>query len=338
MDIDFIKEKLKTEQYDFLREDPHLGKNILILTTAGSIAYGTNVDTSDIDIRGVTLETRQDILGLSSFEQFEDRITDTVIYGLKKFIGLCLNSNPNVLEILGTKPEHLLIISEEGRLLRENAGLFLSRRAAASFGSYATAQLRRLQNALARDQYPQAEKEKHILNSIQGQFEHMKRTYKSFTASDINLYTDKSEKADTDFEIFIDINLSHYPLRDLRNIFSDMDNVLRNYTKLNHRNSKKDELHLNKHAMHLIRLLITGTEILEGKGINTYRENERSMFLDIRSGKYSYGQIFEMVDEYEKLFKSAAENTALPEEPDYRQVEALMMEIYNRYLSRSETF
>lgn len=338
MDIDSIKEKLKTEQYGFLREDPHLGENILILTTAGSIAYGTNVNTSDIDIRGVTLETRKDIFGLSSFEQFEDRVTDTVIYGLKKFIGLCLNSNPNVLEILGTNPEHLLIISEEGRLLRENADLFLSRRAAASFGSYATAQLRRLQNALARDQYPQSEKEKHILNSIQGQFEHMKRTYKSFTASDINLYTDKSEKAETDSEIFIDINLSHYPLRDLRNIFSDMDNVLRNYTKLNHRNSKKDELHLNKHAMHLIRLLITGTEILEGKGINTYRENERSMFLDIRRGKYSYSQIFEMVDEYEKLFKSAAENTALPEEPDYKKVETLMMEIYDRYLSAPKTF
>jgi len=55
---------------------------------------------------------------LSSFEQFEDRITDTVIYGLKKFISLCLDSNPNVLEILGTKDEHLLVITKEGQLLR----------------------------------------------------------------------------------------------------------------------------------------------------------------------------------------------------------------------------
>jgi len=43
-----------------------------------------------------------------------------------------------------------------------------------------------------------------------------------------------------------------------------------------------------KHAMHLIRLLITGTEVLEGKGINTYREKEREFLLDIRKGKYSY--------------------------------------------------
>lgn len=333
MNIQSIKEKLTSNDYDFLRTDPHLGKNILILTTAGSIAYGTNVDTSDIDVRGVTVETRQDIMGLSSFEQFEDRITDTVIYGLKKFINLCLNSNPNVLEILGTRPEHLLIITEEGKLLRDNIDLFLSKKAIQSFGNYATAQLRRLQNALARDNYPQAEKEQHILNSILGQMDHLKRTYKSFTDNDINLYIDKSEKEEMDTEIFIDINLQHYPLRDLKNVYSDMNNIVKDYSKLNHRNSKKDELHLNKHAMHLIRLLVTGTEILEGKGINTYRENERELFLDIRNGKYSYNQVFEMVDEYEKHFKSAANNSSLPEEPKYKCVEELMIEIYRRILS-----
>ncbi|RCX09328.1 putative nucleotidyltransferase [Anaerobacterium chartisolvens] len=332
MDVPYIKDKLNKLEYEFLRTDPHLGRNILILTTAGSIAYGTNVDTSDIDVRGVTIETKQDIMGLSSFEQFEDRTTDTVIYGLKKFITLCLNSNPNVLEILGTRSEHLLVITKEGQLLRDNVDLFLSKKAIQSFGNYATAQIRRLQNALARDNYPQAEKEQHILNSISGQMDHLKRTYKSFTDSEITLYIDQSNKEEMDTEIFIDISLKHYPLRDLKNIYSDMNNIVKDYSKLNHRNSKKDELHLNKHAMHLIRLLVTGTEILEGKGVNTYREKEREFFLDIRNGKYSYNDVFQMVDEYERRFKSAAENTSLPDEPDYKQVEELMMGIYGKIL------
>jgi len=55
---------------------------------------------------------------------------------------------------------------------------------------------------------------------------------------------------------------------------------------------KKMNLTLTKHAMHLIRLLITGTEVLEGKGINTYREKEREFLLDIRKGKYSYNELF----------------------------------------------
>lgn len=332
MDIQTLKDKLNSKEYDFLRKDSHLGDNILILTTGGSIAYGTNVDTSDIDIRGVTLENKQDIMGLSDFEQFEDKSTDTVIYGLKKFISLCINCNPNVLEILGTKQEHLLVISKEGELLRDNVELFLSKRAIQSFGSYATAQLRRLQNALARDNYPHSEKEQHILNSILGQMEHLQRSYKSFTDKEISLYIDKSDRQDMDTEIFIDVNLKHYPLRDFKNIYSDMNNIVKDYSKLNHRNSKKDELHLNKHAMHLIRLLVTGTEILKGKGVNTYREKERAFFLDIRSGKYSYTEIFKMVDDYENEFKLAAANTALPDRPDYKRIEELMIDIYSTTL------
>ena len=60
--------------------------------------------------------------------------------------------------------------------------------------------------------------------------------------------------------------------------------------------------------MHLIRLLIVGTEILEGKGINTYREKDRDLLLKIRNGEFvkqkdgknDYSLIFEMVDEYDK--------------------------------------
>ncbi len=47
---------------------------------------------------------------------------------------------------------------------------------------------------------------------------------------------------------------------------------------VNHRNNKKDELHLNKYAIHLIRLFLMGIEILEGKGINTYRANDKELF------------------------------------------------------------
>ena len=59
-------------------------------------------------------------------------------------------------------------------MLRDNAKIFLSKKAKHSFGGYATSQLRRLQNALARDSYSQKEKEQHILGSIQNQIEHFK--------------------------------------------------------------------------------------------------------------------------------------------------------------------
>ncbi len=46
--------------------------------------------------------------------------------------------------------------------------------------------------------------------------------------------------------------------------------------KLNHRNHKKDEEHLNKHAMHLIRLYLTCIDLLENGVFSTYREKRYS--------------------------------------------------------------
>jgi predicted nucleotidyltransferase len=326
MNINQIKEKLNSSEYDFLRNNEHLGSNIILLTLGGSHAYGTNVETSDLDIRGIAVERPQEIIGLSSFDQFENTDTDTTIYGLRKIINLLLNCNPNTIEILGTNPEQIFIINKYGKMLKDNISLFLSKRAIASFGGYATAQLRRLQNALARDNYPQAEKEKHILGSIKNMLEDLKERYQPFT-DEINLYLGKSDKTDFDEEIFIDVNFKHYPLRDFKNIYSDMSNVLRDYSSLNHRNNKKDTEHLNKHAMHLIRLFLMGIEILKGEGVHTYRGKDREFLLNIRNGKYTYDEIFKMVDEYEKEFKYAGNNTSLPSKPDYKKVEELVVEI-----------
>lgn len=322
-----IKEKLTSKEYDFLRTDKHLGKNIIFLTTGGSYAYGTNIETSDLDIRGIAVERSCEILGSSSFEQFENKETDTVIYGLRKILKLMLNCNPNVLEILGTKDEHIFICNKYGKMIKDNTNLFLSKRAIQSFGGYASAQLRRLQNALARDNYPQKEKEIHMLNTIKTQIATMKDRYEVFSNENLNIYIDKSKKEGFESELFIDVNFTHYPLRDFKNIYAEMSNVINDYDKLNHRNSKKDANHLNKHAMHLIRLFIMGTELLEGKGINTYRENDREFLLKIRNGEFSYNQIFEMVNDYEKKFDYAAKNTCLKDEPDYDKVEELMISI-----------
>lgn len=169
--IDEIKNLIKSPQYDFLRTNEHLKDNIILLTLGGSIAYGTNIDTSDIDIRGCTLNRAEELLGFSTFEQFNNKETDTVVYSFNKLVNLLLNCNPNVIEMLGCKPEHYLYLSKEGQEMLDNKHLFLSQRAANSFGGYAIAQLRRLQNAVARDRVEQAVKEQHILQSLQSSFE-----------------------------------------------------------------------------------------------------------------------------------------------------------------------
>lgn len=333
-------DRLNEKEYAFLSEGK-LKDNIILLTTGGSHAYGTNIKTedhvSDFDVRGIYLNSPKEILTMKCANKpFTHNETDTVIYPLKQMIELLSNVNPNTIEILGTKEEHLFVLTEEGKMLRDNANIFLSQKAAHGFGGYAIAQLRRLQNALARDSYPQNEKEIHILQSIQRHMRSFEETYQPICDEQLKLYIDKSNKENYETEIFVDINMNKYPLRDFKAMLNEMNNIVKDYSKLNHRNSKKDELHLNKHAMHLVRLFLMGTEILEGKGINTYRENDKEFLLDIRNGKYTYEQIFECVDELQERFRYAEKNSPLPKKPNQDHIDDLVIEINKKLLSRRD--
>lgn len=150
-----FQELLTRPDYDFLRENERLGRRVMLLGLSGSYGYGTNREDSDVDFRGVALQRPSDLLGLTEFDQYTDDRTDTVIYGFNKLVRLLLDCNPNSCELLGLPREKYLILTPLGEELLANQSLFLSRRAVQSFGGYASAQLRRLQNAMARDALPQ---------------------------------------------------------------------------------------------------------------------------------------------------------------------------------------
>ena len=330
------REILKNKEYDFIKTNKYLGKNIILLGLAGSYSYGTNNENSDIDIRGITLNQKSDLIGMTSFEQYVDNNTDTCIYGFNKIINLLLNCNPNTIELLGLNKEHYLYLSSIGQELLDNKKMFLSKKAIQSFGGYASAQLRRLQNALARDNYPQREKEEHILNSVKNGMSAFMDKYETFQEGSLNIYIDKSPRADFETEIFIDANLKHYPLRDYKNILAEMNNIIKDYDKLGKRNNKKDDNHLNKHAMHLIRLFMMAIDILEKGEINTYRKKEQKLLLSIRNGEYQKedgsfrDEFYEILSEYEKKLKYAAKNTTLPEEPERDKVQKFVMSVNER--------
>ena len=94
MNIEQIKEKLKSEEYDFLRTDPHLGNNIILLGLGGSHAYGTNIETSDLDVRGCAINSKIEILTNVNFEQCCNETKDTTIYSIQirlNYLDLNLN-------------------------------------------------------------------------------------------------------------------------------------------------------------------------------------------------------------------------------------------------------
>lgn len=321
-----IKEKLSSNEYGFLRDNEHLGKNIIILTLGGSYAYGTNNDHCDLDIRGCALNKKKEILTNENFEQFLHVETDTTIYSFNKLISLLMNANPNTLEMLGNKPEHYFYVSPIGKELLENTHLFLSKKVVNSFGGYANQQLRRLDNKAAR-LVGQADNERHILKTIEHASYDFANKYFEMPEDSIKLYIDKAIQEGYDSEIFMDVNLKHYPLRDYKAMWSEMQNIVQSYSKLGKRNENAIQHgKLTKHMMHLIRLYIMCLDILENEQIVTYREKEHDLLMEIRNGKYlddnrqPIPEFFEMVDDYEKKLDYAKENTSLPDQPHKNEI------------------
>ena len=336
MTVEQIKAMVDGEQYDFLRTNPHIKDRLVFLTLGGSHAYGTNVETSDVDVRGCAMNSRSDILGMTNFEQFVNTETDTVVYGFNKLVKLLVDCNPNTIELLGCNPEHYLLLSDVGRQMIQNRGLFLSLRAANSFGGYATQQLRRLENALARDKLPPEKREEHILGAVERSLRSFGDRYTSFEKGGIELLIGDSARDDVDKEVLCNIHIDGYPAREFSTLLNTLSSVVSSYDKLNHRNHKKDSAHLNKHAMHLIRLYMMCLDILETGEINTYRGEDREFLLDIRGGAFQKedgtyrSEFFELVSDYERRLDYAKRNTSLPKNPDMKKIEEFVMDVNRR--------
>jgi len=111
MNIAQIKEMLKTPQYGFLKENQHLGSNVILLTLGGSHAYGMNNENSDLDVRGISLNSKEEVLLGRDFEQVVNVETDTTVYSFNKMIQLLTSNNPNTIEILGCRNDHYVYLT-----------------------------------------------------------------------------------------------------------------------------------------------------------------------------------------------------------------------------------
>lgn len=336
MTIEEIKTLVASPTYDFLRTDEHVKDRLVLLTLGGSHAYGTNVEGSDVDLRGCALNSPSDLLGLSNFEQLHNSALDVTVFAFNKLIPLLYQCNPNIIEILGCKLEHYLVLTDIGKQLVDARKMFLSQRAAYTFGGYAFSQLRRLENAIARDKLAQPQKEVHIKNSIDKVVRNFNNEERTVPVR-YSLTVDKAVHDDLETETYITTHLYGFPVRDLKALVNDINNVINDYQNdLHGRNRKKDDFHLNKHAMYLVRLYLMCIDILEKEEIITYRKDDHELLMDIRSGKFQNEDgtfdtaFFDMVNDFTKKMDYAKEHTSLPHSPDMKKIEEFMMSVNRR--------
>lgn len=348
-------EMLSGEEYSFLMENEYLGDNILLLGLGGSKAYGTSLPTSDTDVRGIAIGPMNQTFGLKpDFEQVVDPETDTVIYSLGKMAKLLFSCNPNTIELMGLRPEDYIYVSEEGNVLLDHKKAFLSRKAIDTFGGYAQAQLNRLEHGLLGNGANSDKEYEMLKNSIEHSILAFNKKHED-NRLDLELRIiekDKepglwnsmkhSEKAEMTGEDIVCTGAFHqYPITEFKTMISEIHKIQSEFGNLNKRNTKKTDMKLAKHMMHLIRLYLMGIDLNERKEIITYREKEHDLLMSIRNGDFMYGdgmrvrpEFYDLLKEVQEKYKMAVENTVLPAEPNYDEITDVLQGIYkDRYFS-----
>ncbi|KAF0249095.1 MAG: nucleotidyltransferase [bacterium] len=145
---------------------PH---NIHYETIMGSVAYGVSSDTSDMDVYGFCIPPKDmifphlagEILGFGSqikrFEQYQEhhildksalagsgRTYDITIYSIIKYVQLCMENNPNMIDSLFTPANCVLHITKVGNMVRESRHMFLHKGSWHKFKGYAYSQLHKM--------------------------------------------------------------------------------------------------------------------------------------------------------------------------------------------------
>ncbi len=159
-----------------------------------------------------------------------------------------------------------------------------------------------------------------------------KNRYFSTDQDNIELYIGESIHEGYENEIYMNVSLKHYPLRDWAGMWNEMKAIVSSYNKIGKRNEKAiSHDKLGKHMAHLLRLYMMCIDILEKEEIITYRSEEHDLLMSIRNGEFldenrqPTSEFYDLLNEYEKRFEYAKANTSLPEVPNYKRINEFKM-------------
>lgn len=300
----------------------------------GSYAYGTNVPTSDRDVKGVCIEPMSHRLGfLHSFEQFERAAskghdTDEVIYALWKFAKLASDCNPNIIEVLHVDDSDVFEMDDFGAELRHHRYAFLSRKAKFTFSGYAHAQLKRIKTHRAWLLNPP------VAPPTRKEFGLSEAT--KLTTSELGAF-EASVAQGMDIELPKDVLTLFVKEKQYASAKMHFDQYV-NWTKT--RNPARSALEAKygydtKHGMHLLRLMRMCVEILK-TGHVYVRRPDAAELLTVRNGGWEYDRLIEEAERLQALCDELYETSMLQHEPDRAFLDNLIVDMTLRYYKKHD--
>lgn len=146
-------------------KDFHLPERTILLTVAGSRAYGMHTESSDLDVKGVFVPPLRYYFGTQKIEQLDGEWIknytsllnehqldvankngmEGTVFEIRRFLDLAAGANPNILDILFCRDEDVIYKNLAGFWLRSVRKKFLTKKCLHTFVGYATAQAKRIE-------------------------------------------------------------------------------------------------------------------------------------------------------------------------------------------------
>jgi uncharacterized protein len=345
-------------------------RNLLLFECiSGSKAYGTNLPGSDTDLKGVFILPEDDFYGLDYVDQVSSEKNDEVYYELKRFAELLYQSNPGILEMLGSPPDCILFCDPlfEG-FLQEN---FLSKRCKETFAGFAFAQIKKARGLNKKINQPLAPERKTPLDFCyvpvnQGSIPveqwlqdqqlqqarcglvpvpNMRDLFALFYDESGTLGFSGILKKENANEValssvpkgmepltLMSFNKDGYSIHCRQ--YREYQDWLLNRNEERYQNTLEHGKNYDaKNMMHTIRLLEMAAEIM-GEGKIQVRRPNRDDLLLIRKGEYPYEALIARAEQKLEEIEILAAKCALPEQPDKQLIQRMLASVRKRWYGR----
>jgi uncharacterized protein len=306
-------------------------KDVIFKCITGSQLYGTATPESDVDVRGVFISPEKYYFGyMNNIEQVESKMPDVTLWEIRKFFRLCIDNNPNILELLFIPPEFTLKKTDLWEEVIANRDLFLSTKARHTFAGYAVAQLHRI-------------KQHHewLLHPVERQPQRsdfgLPDDRKLITEDQLNAYISLQNNYSKATVNALHIDANFLQILKSEQAFQTANKHWGEYVNWQkQRNPMRHDLEAKfgydtKHASHLARLTSEGLELLT-TGKITFPRPDVEELVKIRKGGYTYDDLMEKYGEIDKMFDSYQLEFVLPHDPDRVVADKVCQDIVKRAL------
>jgi uncharacterized protein len=353
--------------FEQLMKEP---QQLLLKCISGSRAYNTALPASDMDIKGIFVLPQKELYGLTYIPQVSNESNDEVFFEIGRFIDLLCKNNPNILELLNTPSGFVLYRHPLIELIKPED--FLSKLCLDTFAGYAKTQIKKARGLNKKINRSFEKERKSILDFCYvvqdngtvplqtwlinhglrqeqcglAALAHFRDAYQIYQqppggqpfrgivsngeANDVQLSS--IEKGLSPLAV-MHFNKDGHSLycREYKEYWewAEDRNEERYQSTLRH-----GQNYDSKNMMHTFRLLAMAEEIAVQKKVIVHR-SDRDFLLRIRAGEFTFEDLMARVEEKLAAIEYLYAQSDLPEVPDTRKAENLLVQIRARFYEQA---